>query len=599
MTSPANTMRPFDTSAAAAPPSRQPAPAQALLYLYQRTLINRLRAQAARLRSPRYISAVLLGAFYLWWALFRNTRVEGNPLPGLLESPIVLALASVLLLVSSARWWLFGSDRGALAFSPPEVAFLFPAPITRRGLVHAKLLRLQVAILVNTLIFTVIFRGDAASIVSWQRALGLWMLFSTLALHRLGASIVRASALEHGGAGRRRSLLPLALFGTLLGAVVYGLLSALPALQLAAADGLRATLGAVATALQAPVPSAALWPVRALLAPVLGAGMAAWGGAALWAALILLVHYAWVVRLDRSFEESAIEATQRSAERLQRFRTSQMGQARSRKGKLARVPALSLTGRPEVAIAWKNVAAALRGGSWRTQLVAFVVGLAVLAVATRSASEDAGDAFVGVTIGWGAMLLFIGPLWMRFDLRLDLPRLAMLKTMPLEGWRIVTAEIAAVTILHSITVWSLMTVPLVMFLQDPQLLADSGGTIPMVVAIAVGVPAFNALMFTIHNGTALLFPAWVRLGTEARGFETMGQNLLTTGATTLVAAVALVFPVGAAALVLWLTNDWGGWSVLLATVLASGVVLLELWPVLHWLGTVFERTDVNEVASAI
>jgi hypothetical protein len=120
----------------------------------------------------------------------------------------------------------------------------------------------------------------------------------------------------------------------------------------------------------------------------------------------------------------------------------------------------------------------------------------------------------------------------------------------------------------------------------------------MVVAIAVGVPTFNALMFTIYNGTALLFPAWVQLGTAARGFETMGQNLLTTGATTLVAAVALVFPVAAAALVLWLTNDWGGWSLLLATFVASSIVWLELWPVLHWLGTVFEQTDVNDVANA-
>jgi hypothetical protein len=162
----------------------------------------------------------------------------------------------------------------------------------------------------------------------------------------------------------------------------------------------------------------------------------------------------------------------------------------------------------------------------------------------------------------------------------------------------VAAEIAAVTALHSVTVWSLMVVPLVMFLQEPALLTDSGATIPIFVSVAVGVPVFNALMFTIQNGTALLFPAWVRLGTEARGFETMGQNLLTTGATTLVAAVALVFPVGLGALVLWIANDWGGWSVLVATLLASAVVVVELWPLLLWLGDVFEKIDVSEVTAA-
>lgn len=283
---------------------------------------------------------------------------------------------------------------------------------------------------------------------------------------------------------------------------------------------------------------------------------------------------------------------------IERMRNAQLGDARSSRGKLVRIPSLALHGRPEVAIIWKNIAAALRGGSWRSQLITFTVSLAVLTVAMRALSSQASDAFLGVTVGWGLMLLFLGPLWLRFDLRLDLPRLAMLKTMPLPGWRIVLAEIAAVTILHSITIWSLMMVPLVTFLQDPHLFLDSGATVPMLLAIAIGVPVFNALMFTIQNGTALLFPAWVRLGTEARGFETMGQNLLTTGATTLVAAVALVFPVGTAVLTLWLAGDWSGWTLLLALGLASVVIMLELWPVLLWLGTEFDALDVSEVAAA-
>lgn len=577
--------------------ARQPAPARALLFLLWRSFANRLRSQAARVKSPRYIVAVVLGALYLWWALFRNTRAGSAPLDSMLRSDITAVLASTALLLSSARWWIFGADRSALAFTPSEVQFLFPAPISRRGLVHTKLLRMQLAIFVNTIIFSVIFRGNATQLATWERALGFWMLFSTLAMHRVGASIVRTSALEHGQAGRRRMLVPFAVFATLIGAVLYGLVVAFPMLRVASTGGLKPLLQAITRALQAPVPDAALAPVQLLLDPIMRAGSASWLITMLWAGLVVLGHYVWLVRLDSAFEEAAIEATQHRAERIQRFRASQMGQARSKKGKLVSVPTLSLAGRPEVAIAWKNVVAALRGGSWKTQLISFVVGLGVLAVASRQASDRAGDAFMGVALGWGAMLLFIGPLWMRFDLRLDLPRLAVLKTYPLEGWRIVLAEIAAVTVLHSITIWSLLTVPVVMFAQDPQLFLESGATVPILVSIVVGVPAFNALMFTIQNGTALLFPAWVRLGTESRGFETMGQNLLTTGATTLVAAIALVFPVGAGALVLWLANDWGGWAVLAATALASAIIMAELWPVLRWLGGVFEQIDVNEVAT--
>lgn len=576
----------------------QPAPLRAMLFLYWRAFANRLRAQAARVRSPRYIAAVALGAFYLWWALFRNAQMSGTPLTSFLQSEALLVIGSTLLLLSSARWWLFGSERSALAFAPAEVQFLFPAPITRRGLVHAKLLRVQLAILVNTLIFSVLFRGNAGELASWERGLALWIVFSTLSLHRLGAAIVRASAVEHGRAGQRRVVLSFVVFGALIGAVLYGLAVEWSALRVASASGIKSLVAAITAALQAPVPAAALWPVRALVAPVQLVRSAAYLPALAIAGALLVAHYLWVVRLDGAFEEAAIEATQHRAERMQRFRASQMGRTRTRGGKLAKVPALGLSGRPEVAIVWKNIAAALRGGGWKSQLLSFTIGLAILAAVSRSASTRAGDAFAGITMGWGAMLLFLGPLWMRFDLRLDLPRLAMLKTMPLPGWRIVGAEIVAVTVLHSITVWSLMTVPLVSFVQDPELFLESGATIPIIVAVAVGVPVFNALMFTIHNGTALLFPAWVRLGTEARGFETMGQNLLTTGATSLVAAVALVFPTGAALLVLWLTGDWSGWSVVLATLLASVVVVLELWPVWRWLGTVFDETDVNDIAAA-
>jgi len=580
---------------------RTPAPARALLFLYWHSFANRVRSQATRVRSPRYLVAVALGAFYLYWALFRNTRVGMAPLSGALTNDItdiIVVVGSTLLLVSSARWWVFGADRSALAFSPPEVQFLFPAPVSRRGLIQTKLLRMQLSIFLNTVIFSVIFRGNAAQLATWERGLGWWMLFSTLAMHRLGASIVRANAVEHGTRGKRRAVLPAVLFGSLVAAVGFGIVTEIPALRTASTEGIRSLAGAIVAALNAPAPRFALLPARVLIDPVLNAGTAAWALSALWAGLIVLGHYLWVVRLDASFEEAAMDATAMRVERLQRVRSSQLGQARSRKGKLATVPSLSLTGRPEVAIAWKNLVAALRGGAWKNQLIMFVLGLTTLAVVTRSASSRAGDAFMGVTIGWGAMLLFLGPLWMRFDLRLDLPRLAVLKTYPLPGWRIVLAEIAAVTLLHSITVWSLMSVPIAMCIQDPELLVESGATVPILVSIVVGVPAFNALMFTIQNGTALLFPAWVRLGTEARGFETMGQSLLTTGATTLVAAVALVFPMGIGALVLWVTNDWGGWSVLSATVLASAIIMAELWPVLHWLGTVFEDTDVNEVVGA-
>ena len=54
-----------------------PAPVPAMLFLYQRTLLNRLRQQAARAKSPRYLAAVVMGMLYIWWALFRNAHLGG------------------------------------------------------------------------------------------------------------------------------------------------------------------------------------------------------------------------------------------------------------------------------------------------------------------------------------------------------------------------------------------------------------------------------------------------------------------------------------------------------------------------------------------
>ena len=77
----------------------------------------------------------------------------------------------------------------------------------------------------------------------------------------------------------------------------------------------------------------------------------------------------------------------------------------------------------------------------------------------------------------------------------------------------------------------------------------------------------------------------------------MGQNLLTMGATTLVAAVALVFPVGLGLLVVFLGRGLDEWAFPFATFLGGILLLLELWPVIIWLGDVFDRTDVTEIAS--
>ncbi|MGV3710794.1 MAG: putative ABC exporter domain-containing protein [Gemmatimonas sp.] len=576
-------------------------PASALSYLWLHSASNRLRWQLKRVRNPRYAFAMLVGACYMYWILIWNPKrsVEsgvGNPFADLLHNNLVLPVGSALLLFALARWWLFKGDKSALAFSPAEVQFLFPAPISRRELVHAKLIRNQFSILINILIWSVLLRGGAASASGWQRGLALWILFSTLSLHRLAAAIVRANALEHERAGQRRSIIPATIFGIVLGAVALGILSEWSAIIAATEVGAKAAIRAIVHALSQTVPAAALWPVQAVMRPVFAQSGAEWVSHLPFAALIFALHYVWVVRLDASFEEAALEATQMRAELVRNVRTASGVKKRTTSGKIARIPGLKANGRPEVAILWKNVAAALRGTAWRVQTLVYLSMLVFFAVLTSSSSERASETFLGLCVAGGAMMLILGPAGARFDLRQDLPRLAILKSYPLSGARIVAAEVAGVTILHSISVWILMIVPLTMFVMHPDRFDDVVQFPFLLGATALAIPTVNALLFTLHNAAALLFPSWVRLGTEQRGFESMGQGLLSMLGTLLIAAVALVFPVGLALVVLWLgSTALGPATILVASILGSALLLLELWPVIFWLGSVFERTEISDV----
>ncbi|MEN9816340.1 MAG: hypothetical protein RLZ32_220 [Gemmatimonadota bacterium] len=587
-------------SAAAGPQgTEQAGTAAALLYLYQHSAANRLRRQVARLREPRYLAAVVIGALYLWWALIRNVAMQDG---GLLDSAdtgrVLAAVGTLVLYLVAARWWLFGTDKGTLAFTPAEVQFLFPAPVSRRALIHAKLLRLQLVIFFNTVIFSILLRGGAGTGAGWRRGLALWMLFSALALHRLGVAIVRAGLLEQGAEGRRRSRGAVAVFSVATLSLATALLWHGSALRTAVTASPLDLPEVLTTALTHPLAAVPLWPVRALLAPVVATDLGSWLVALPGALAVLAAHYLWILRLDARFEEAAIEASQHRAAVLQQLRAGQLRLPRLGARKVARVPRLGVRGLPEMAIVWKNVAAAFRGGAFKVQLLFQVGSLALFAVLASRSGGRGDQVLIAVTIGWGAMLLFTGPLWMRFDLRQDLPRLAILKAWPLPGWRVVAAEIAGVTLLQSVVVCSLLVVPVVQGLLDPALAERVKATVPMLLAVVVLVVPVNALLFAIQNGVALLFPAWVRLGSNERGFEAMGQGILTAGASFLVLAVALVFPAGAAGITYLLAGALGAWRPVAAAVAAAVVLLLQLAPAVAALGTQFESTEVTDVPDA-
>ncbi|HTL16628.1 MAG TPA: putative ABC exporter domain-containing protein, partial [Patescibacteria group bacterium] len=134
----------------------------ALLFLQWQSIKNRTLLRFRRLKQPKYLVGAIVGALYFYFYFFRylfglsgrRTGFQIGPNP---ENLVVYeSIGAAIFLGAVLLAWVLPHERAALAFSEAEVAFLFPAPITRRGLVHFKLLRSQAAILFTTLVLMLV-----------------------------------------------------------------------------------------------------------------------------------------------------------------------------------------------------------------------------------------------------------------------------------------------------------------------------------------------------------------------------------------------------------------------------------------------------------
>jgi len=557
-------------------------------YLAARSTRNRLVRQLRRLRTPRYAVALLLGLAYLWYVGVRQRPASG-PAEVSPETVQLLAAAGVTAVL---LWtWIFGAERRALAFSRAEVTWLFPAPLTRRQLIQYKLLRGQFVILFNVFLWTFLLSGGWAGTGPWRRAGAIWILLTTLALHRLGVALLRSSLLEHGSAAIRTRAVTLALVAIAVTVVIVDAADAVPALRGAWDLGLEEFLAAAHDVAIRPVPSALLLPGRLLVRPMLAESWAEWGRAILPPVAILAAHYVWVVRSDAAFEESAAAAA------LARHRTGRRsGRA---PGFTARpIPRLAPTGWPAGALLWKNLAAVVRTGRARGA----VLGLAAVAFAVVALSLGGGSTTVLEIVGWLAamwagFLLILGPQWVRNDLRTDLSRLALLRSYPLRGRTVVGAETAGSTAVLTALQLGLIGIAYLAFWGGEVREPSPELRTAALAAAVVFLPAINFLAMLIQNGAALLLPAWVRVGPDRPiGVEALGQNMLVMSGFVVILAALLLAPAAVAGGVfVGLEPVSGWWAVAPAAVGALVVTALEARVILSWLGRVFETTDPSSV----
>lgn len=555
----------------------------ALWFLVSRSIRNRLLRQVRRVRSPRYAVALLAGLAYIMLLL-------GNPRdrPGFSRFPTsvveLIAAGGVLLVVIWS--WLYAHDRRALTFRTAEVTFLFPAPISRRTLIHYKLVRAQLLILLNTAIWTVLLDAGRAGLPIAMRAVAVWCALSTLQLHRLGATLVRTSLGEHGWYGLRRSAIAASVLVVATVLVTGAAIQAWPVV--ATASGLADIAPMAREIALLPLPAIVLAPFQGLMAPLYAPDPGAWWSAIGLALAILFLHYLWVIRSEAAFEEAAADA---SFARIRELADQRSGGAARARGYSPPLSALRPSGRPEVAFIWKNVTMVLRRR--RAVVLGFAFGVCFLgALAARENAPRLATTVGTLLMMWSGLLIAVGPQWARNDLRSDLARLDLLRSYPLDGGAVVRAESAGSAFIVTLAQMAMIAIGVTALWHDPEWAIAAPERFPLLAAGVLVLPFVNFIGLMLFNGAAILFPAWVTPGGSRGGVDTLGQNLLTAVAYTIALMIVLILP-AIVAVIVWSAFQGGAGplGVIPGAIGAAATLALEAWLLSLWLGGVFERID--------
>lgn len=562
----------------------------AFAYLIGRSTRNKWVSQIKRVRNPRYAIAVLLGIGY--FAMLTRNVTHRPPAPsaiGSLASSSVGALLPFVLLVMAAYAWIFGTDASALAFSQAEVSLLFTAPVSRRGLILYKIVRSQAAVLTTSLIWFFLFRRSGGI----ERPLSYWVALSILNTHRLGIALIRSSGTSHGLSSAKRNGPVVALFVAAFAVVAAGVVSAWPALASAPdVSSIFHTLNQVAA--KTPV-SWVLYPFHLAVAPAFALGHVAWFGAMLSALGVLGAHVAWVLWTDANFEEAAAEASAKQALRRAAMRSRGSSAAKLRAGGKRRTVPLRASGAPWVAIVWKNYLYLQRVGIIRS-MIGFPLVLAAIAVAFAGRSELAEVMVLVTSCGFVLVMAIFAPTSMRSDLRGELARLPLLKTMPLRGREIVLAEIVGTAAPTAVMQYLLILSGML----ATSFLPDKTPSLTIRLGVLLGAPilllGLNLANFTIHNGMALLFPAWVRTGEAGTaGIETIGQGMLTIIITVLLLCVLLLVPVAIGAGMYFYWRSLPLVALVFTGVTGGAILMGESYGLMHLLGRSLERLEPSQV----
>lgn len=582
----------------------------AFLFATGRSVKNRLLAALRRLKRPRYLLFALLGMAYFYTVAGRHwvrgisaaERVELQEIPTVLPE-IAVAL---LILIGAVVSWCAPTPLAPMAFTEAEIQHLFTAPIPRRGLVQWKLLRGQIGVLFGVMMVTLVFGSQRGAGGSLMFLVGAWIAFTTMQLHSAGARMTIHSLARSGITwGLRLIIVAPAAIAALAGSVYWSWSRIGPPPQRAAdyPEAMSMLPGWVERMAETGPARILLAPGRLLARPALAPDLTAFLIALLPAAALLAAGYVWVIRSRAVLEEGAAEA----ARKLAGSRAAARARGRRSSRVIGTPPPfrLSPTGRPEIALLWKNLIAAFRNiGGFRLLILLFGGGFVMIVGAIRISAAEAAQVFAATFCAMIAgMLLLVGPSILRIDFRQEFAHMDALRSYPLSGRTLLVGTLMAPTLILTVSEWLLLAGFALLTGRGAGDAAPWRDLVPwLALAGAIMAAPLTAMASLLHNAAFILAPAWVSLGPQrSMGVERIGQNLFSTFALLLVMALSLL-PSALLFGVTWLVCSafiGSGVSLPLSALPAAGALTAEWFLGVILLGAQIDRFDPSRELDSV
>jgi hypothetical protein len=495
------------------------------------------------------------------------------------------ALTALLLLLVAAASWAFPVTSGLLSFSQAETQLLFPAPVSRRQLLLYRLLRSQVAVLFSACVMALLYPGGSMA-GRLRSVVAIWIFLMTC--HLYFAGVTRARRRQPSQTTWTGWLAHAPLVVTLAATAIVGT-AVVQTIVDSPIVNIRDALVTLSGIAQAGLPQIALLPFAAILRPLFAGSTTAWVWSLPAAAATLAATAVWVLKAGEAFDPNAEAVPEqrgaRSTRRTAAYHARTTGWV------------LGLTGRPETAFVWKGAAQTFRAVDWRV-LLRFVVIVLWLVLAAFAVSRARGlTQLLGVVSAIAmTFTVVMAPQILRVDLRQDLQHLELLKTWPVRPAAIVRGELMWPAMVVTVLAWALGALAL-SFSAAAFASVETAWRLAAGTAVMILTPAIVCAQYIIHNAAALMFPAWIQLGSgRARGVDAMGQRLILLSGTWLMLAVFLLPGVilgGILCLVFY--RFAGPWTLVPGAVVCLAVVGIELLLATEALGPLYERLDLTSV----